>query len=340
MASISVASDSERTTVSFLTPPEPRVQDARLGAKPRLRRLGVEIEFSCLDVRAAADIVESLFGGVRDSVSPHVETVSQTEFGDFKIELDASYAQPQGDETDWLRDTRELLGDIVSTWLPTEIATPPIPLDCLDKVEDLADRLAEKGASGTGESDIYAFALQLNPEASTLSTDSILATLKAYLILERALARAAKRDPLRRALPFSRAFPPAYVLTVLATGDAPELSRLIDDYLVHNPTRNRSLDMLPLFTHIEPERVRARIDDPRIKARPAWHYRMPDCRIDRGGTGIAKEWNRWVAVERLAADRTALDSYAADWRTAYRDGTLDALMDRLAEEWLSCPTAP
>ncbi|OBX33760.1 putative amidoligase enzyme [Halomonas elongata] len=33
----------------------------------------------------------------------------------------------------------------------------------------------------------------------------------------------------------------------------PDLRTLIDDYLEYNPTRNRELDLLPLFAYLDPE---------------------------------------------------------------------------------------
>ena len=38
-----------------------------------------------------------------------------------------------------------------------------------------------------------------------------------------------------------------------------------------------------------------------MSPRPAYHYRLPNCRIDEPGWSIAAEWGRWVLVERLAA---------------------------------------
>jgi hypothetical protein len=81
------------------------------------------------------------------------------------------------------------------------------------------------------------------------------------------------------------------------------------------------------------ETRRVGIDDPRIKPRPTYHYRLPNARFDRGGAQLIREWNRWIAVERLAADNDALETLgrafveetiagfdAADWaaRTASR----------------------
>jgi hypothetical protein len=91
----------------------------------------------------------------------------------------------------------------------------------------------------------------------------------------------------------------------------PGLSAFIDDYLDANPTRNRDLDLLPLLLHLDEPRVRAALPDEKINARPTFHYRLPDARVSDPGWSIAPDWNRWVAVERLAAERSRLDAAGA-----------------------------
>jgi hypothetical protein len=63
---------------------------------------------------------------------------------------------------------------------------------------------------------------------------------------------------------------------------------------------------LPLFLHLDEERVRAVTDVPLIKARPPFHYRLPDCEIHLPGWGLHVAWNDWLEVEALAADRERL----------------------------------
>jgi hypothetical protein len=87
----------------------------------------------------------------------------------------------------------------------------------------------------------------------------------------------------------------------------PFLAELIDDYLAANPTRNRDLDLLPLLLFLDEARVRAVLPNEKINGRPAFHYRLPDSRVSDPGWSIAPEWNRWVAVERLAADPERLE---------------------------------
>ena len=84
---------------------------------------------------------------------------------------------------------------------------------------------------------------------------------------------------------------------------APSLEELIDDYLEFNPTRNRSLDMLPLFQYLDKERIDAVIDDERVKPRPTFHYRLPNCDIDDPGWNLDNSLDTWLQVEQLAFDK-------------------------------------
>jgi hypothetical protein len=85
----------------------------------------------------------------------------------------------------------------------------------------------------------------------------------------------------------------------------PSWDEFVDDYMRHNPTRNRGLDMLPVFAWVDEARVRAQLPDPRIKRRPTFHYRLPSCRIDDQNWTFAADWNRWVLLERIADDEVA-----------------------------------
>ncbi len=96
-----------------------------------------------------------------------------------------------------------------------------------------------------------------------------------------------------------------------------DVGRLIDDYLEHNPTRNRPLDLLPVLAYLDKDRVMSKVEDPHlVKARPAYHYRLPNCLTDEPNWRIAREWNTWVAVERLAADADKLAAMSRDYITA------------------------
>jgi hypothetical protein len=102
--------------------------------------------------------------------------------------------------------------------------------------------------------------------------------------------------------PYIRPFPEVYRRKILEVAYRPTWEEFVDDYVKDNPTRNRPLDVLPLFAHLRREMVEAAVDDSNVKARPTFHYRLPNCEIDRADWSPASAWNRWVLVERLAAD--------------------------------------
>jgi hypothetical protein len=121
-------------------------------------------------------------------------------------------------------------------------------------------------------------------------------------------------DFTRRISPYINPFPAAYARLVLAPDYPADAGRLIDDYIAHNPTRNRPLDMLPVLAHLDERRVMERVEDPHlVKGRPAFHYRLPNCMVNEPGWTLAREWNAWVDVERLAADPDRIARMARDY---------------------------
>ncbi len=51
-----------------------------------------------------------------------------------------------------------------------------------------------------------------------------------------------------------------------------------------------------------------------VKGRPAFHYRLPDCKINVPGWTAAAPWNRWVYIEKLAANDALLLELIGAWR--------------------------
>ena len=170
--------------------------------------------------------------------------------------------------------------------------------------------------------------MQFNPELPSLEPRLITACLKAFLCLYDWLYVRADIDLTRRVTSYVDPFPANYVKKVIAADYWPDLATLIDDYLADNPTRNRALDMLPLFMFLDEDRVRAGADDALIKARPTFHYRLPDCEIDKPDWGLYVSWNDWVEVECLAADETRLQRCCA----AYLQH-LNSPLKRLFSNW-------
>ncbi|MFD2190586.1 amidoligase family protein [Pistricoccus aurantiacus] len=307
---------------------KPQAPPVTTNTKGETRRVGVEIEFAGIEPHGAAELVAEHFAGRMENLSPHRLKVVDTRWGDFTIELDAQYAHPDSqviaheqplEEDDakarqrhherierHLR-TRELIGDMVSGLVPTEIVCPPMPWDTLGELDNLFASLRNHGAKGTEDSLLYGFGLHLNPEVPSLEVKSVLAHLRAYLLLAASLRKQIDIDITREMLPHANPFPRTYALKLLDPRYAPDLDTLIKDYLLDNPTRNRELDMLPLFAFLRPEYPSELLRDVLIKPRPTFHYRLPNARLSAPDWNATVEWNRWVQVERLAADTKRLD---------------------------------
>ncbi len=275
------------------------------------RCVGVELEFAAVTARDAARIVRKVFGGSVKAIDHHRFSIQQTELGDFKSELDSQFLHraeataetPTGLQmlmANFQDAFHGVLGDIGSALIPCEIVCPPIRIDDLPRLDSLLEELRRVGAHGTDVSPLYAFGMQLNPDIAERSAEWIVSVLKAYLLLSDWLRAVISVNLTRRVLAFADPFPPDYTLLVIDPAYRPDIATLIDDYLLHNPTRNRELDLLPLFAWLDEPRVRNTVDDKRIKPRPTFHYRLPDARLDRPDWNIVTEWNRWCLVEQLA----------------------------------------
>ncbi|CAO3449304.1 hypothetical protein [Azospirillum argentinense] len=317
---------------AFRTPPHSTTTD---GAP---RTVGVEVEFANLDAPSAAAVVRSLYGGALEPEDPHRCRVTGTRLGDFAVELDMRSAHPgKTEESDAgplgkavgkavdgvVEALRPLWGNIGSLVMPFEIAAPPIPIDRLAELEPLFAALSAQGAAGTDASPLFAFGLHLNPQVARTDGDYVLDHLKAFLLLAPWLRREIRVDPTRRLTGFIAAFPVDYAVKVVDPAYRPDLDGLVGDYLEANPTRNRELDLFPLFAHLAPETMAAKLSDPHVRPRPTFHYRLPNARLGDPDWSLAQDWNRWVAVEELAADRDRLDALGTDFRAFAAREALD-----------------
>ena len=289
----------------------------RENAAGRLRTVGVEVEFGALNAQqGAAALAEGLGGSVIEE-DAHALIVRGTALGDLMVEIDTRYAHPQRHPgTRWgglSRGGAARLGAASHYFVPRELVTRPMPLDQLALVDSAVEVLRLAGARETGP---VAFGLHFNPEPPRLDAETITAILKAFMLLNDWLRRESRPRRLTHRLGFGRNFPPDYMRRVVAADYWPDLDDLMDDYLTANPTRDRDLDLLPLFLHFDERRVRARLPHEQIGKRAVLHYRLPTARVSQPGWGIAPDWNRWVAVERLGADRPRLERLAATYRAS------------------------
>ncbi|WP_417422242.1 amidoligase family protein [Halomonas sp.] len=320
----------------------------RLNSDGKIRHIGVEIEFAGLPPRDTALVVRDLFGGELNVVSPHRLLVENTRWGVFGIELDTQYAHPdqalldehRDSDSEWQRHqqqrrvefhqkTRELIGDMVAGFVPTELVCPPVPWNELEDLDAIFQALRDQGAKGTDASLLYGFGLHLNIEVECTSASYLLAMMRAYLLLAHWLRDEIKVDITREMLPHANPFPKEYALKLLDSRYAPDLDTFIDDYLVHNATRNRELDLLPLFAHLRPDHPHELLHTKLIKPRPTFHYRLPNAQLSQPGWGAVAEWNRWAEVEKLAADSVALRARCDEYIAEHSRPLLTRLKDKL-----------
>ena len=305
--------------MSFAMPPRERT------AEGSLRRVGFELEFAGLEPGRTADIVATVTGGRAVAGGPFGFRVENTAHGDWQVELDATVLRDRkylellerlGIDVrgvEMLPRIEEWIMRAAGTVVPCEITSPPIPLDNLELIDELRGELQRNEALGTRSRVTFAFGLHINPEAPGTDPGTVLSFLRAFLLLNPWIRSESDIDLARRIAPFIKEFPPAYRQLVLGADYGPGLQQLIDDYLAHNPTRNRPLDLLPLLAHIDEARVRAHAAEPQLlKPRPAFHYRLPNCLIDDPEWRIAHEWRYWVEIERIAGDEARLAAMCAE----------------------------
>jgi hypothetical protein len=324
-------------------PPESRTREGAL------RRVGVELEMKGPPIGALSELVAAHVGGRVEAISRYEHRVVGDEAGDWLVELDFTYLKQRGRQPRsgngvlaQLDDAaEELLAAGSQALVPTEVVTPPLPMDRLGELDPLIARLRDAGARGTRDGLTFAFGMHLNLELPDTEARTITRYLKAFLCLFEWLRERSQVDLLRRLTVYIDPFPIEYVRRVVDPGYWPDAAQLIDDYLLYNPTRNRALDMLPVLACVDEARVRAAIDDPRIKSRPALHYRLPNCEIDLAGWGVRLAWLDWLQVEHLAANRVKLDEVCGHY-CDYLERPLGRLLDdwaELIEPWLEDPGA-
>ena len=285
----------------------------------KLRRVGFELEFTGLDLGQTTAIVKQVFSGKIISVSPAACTVAVEGLGDFTIELDWHFLkkkaaqQNQGTSGDWL----ELLSQAAALLVPMEVVCPPVALSDLDSLDPLVTELRRAGARGTEDSMIAAYGVHINTEVPGLDAVCLSGYLRSFALLQWWLVDAHQVDFARRVSPYVDLYPETY-LKQLFSRTAPDFNQVCDDYLQYNASRNRALDLLPLLAHMAPDEVNRAVFDTKIMARPAFHYRLPNCQIDKPDWGLAGPWNTWWVVEELAQRPDDLDDLSAMFLDMHR----------------------
>jgi hypothetical protein len=294
------------------------------------RRAGFEFEFGNLPIIDTARSLQAALGGTLDIKSPFEAVLQGSSVGRLKVERDMDILKSVRYRR-WLQtlgvdfgpgsighDIETNIDSASRLLVPCEVITDPIPFDQLQHLDSLLQTLTRLGAEGTQDSLIYAFGLHINASIPDSSAASLRRYLQAFLLLYTWIIETSGIDLTRRYFTrFIDPFPQAYSELVLDNDYLPTINELMADYLEHNPTRNRALDMLPIFCGLDEARVQGAISsDERklVKGRPAFHYRLPDCRVNEPGWSAAGAWNKWVYVEQLAADNELLEELIGEWR--------------------------
>lgn len=328
-----------------------RLPERRHTAAGEPRRAGFEFEFAGLEPRQACEAVVAVMGGEVREDNPFRYTVRATSHGDARVEMDAAVLT----ERRYLQALERLgvrlepgLSDgletallkLSKTLVPCEVVLPPIALGELDVLEALREELRRRRAKGTRASPAYAFGMHINVEPPDLGAETLTAYLRAFALLHDHVRALSEVDPTRSVSPYIDKYPGEYMRLVANPSYRPASVRdLAADYLAHNPTRNRPLDMLPVLAHLEPGFVAqgvAKGERGLVKARPALHYRLPNCRIDEAAWSVEAEWDNWLLVERLAADPALMAAMGRDYldRPGFPGGILGEAWAERAARWM------
>lgn len=292
------------------------------GTSPHERRVGIEVEFGGLNAREATCVIQDLLGGEIVETDAHRYDVKDTDLGDIRIELDSKYVHSSEKASALEKKVRRFAGDVSGPVVPTELITEPLPVSSIARVDHLLDNLAQAGAVGT-EQPHLACGVHLNIEWTETGVGSIMRVLQAYLLMAPALRADIEPDTTRTLLPFIGRFPRDYQAKVLDLDYDPDFRQFVADYCLANPSKNRELDLLPLLASIDEKAVEHALGEKPTAIRPTFHYRLPNSLIGVADWSIAREWERWLRVEALAADERRLRDGLKEFRD--RHETDDAL---------------
>ncbi|MGD8427386.1 MAG: amidoligase family protein [Balneolaceae bacterium] len=282
------------------------------------RKVGLELEFAGVDIQRAAEIILSLYGGDLKKEHRYHYKVVDTDLGDFRVELDARILRKMASENmfgklgfemekdSFGKSIEDILDRLARSVVPLEVVMPPVPINVLHKLENLREQLQENRAEGTNTSLIHAFGMHMNIESPDLTVSTLLKYLQAFLVVYPWLLETLNIDITRRFSPFVDHFTPEYVRKVLEPAYNPNCNQFIADYIKDNPTRNRPLDLMPIFGLLDEGSIKPVMEGEKNTPRPTFHYRLPNSRIDNPSWHFVDEWNAWLVVERLASDMEIL----------------------------------
>jgi len=275
-------------------------------ASGETRRVGVEIEFSGLEIDETAKRIAALLGGTPERVSDKVITLEDTAIGAIDITLDTALDLPAaGGAGDSLRELAKRV-------VPVEIVTEPLEPAQLPRLDDLCADLRARGARGSRDGVFYGFGVHLNVEIPGRSDPMTGHIVQAYACLEGVLRAGMALDPTRRLLPFVNPWPENLVRDLLSLHD-PTLDTLAATYAAQTHSRNHGLDLLPIFKWADAAAFERRFAGVKSGARPAFHFRLPESRIDEPDWDLGGPWAQWHLVEAVAYDAALRAAVAEAW---------------------------
>jgi hypothetical protein len=271
------------------------------------RLCGVEIEFAGLTEIAAAEIARQCLGGRVERAEAHVAVLHDSRLGRVRVELDTALRKLGGGSL-----VQQGL-DVLRGLIPVEIVTEPLDSAGIAMLDALREDLRVAGALGSRHGLLLGFGVHLNP-ARQGEGARVARVATAYALLEDHIRRRRHIDTTRRVLPFVDPWPAGLTDDLVAV-DHLEIPALLRLYARHTQSRNHGLDLLPLLHDAAPELYAETFPGATdIAARPAYHFRLPDCRIDEAGWSLAEPWEDWLTIERVADDPDMLHRLAVAWR--------------------------
>ncbi len=319
-----------------------------------LRKVGFELEYTNVSIDASAQLIQQLYGGTIRKENRFKQEVKDTRLGDFIVEFDLALLSEKrykkvfetfhvhledvkiGNGT--LEDeVEETLSNLVGKVFPNEIACPPVACTQLEEIEKLREALYKLHAEGTQSFLTNAFGTHINIEAPSLDTGTLLTYLRAFLLLYPWLLEEGRTDLARKISPFIDPYPDAYTELVLNPSYKPNLEVFIQDYHTYNPDRNRPLDMYPILAFLKKDMLHQYTKLGKVKARNAFHYRLPNSSIAQPDWSLAQEWNIWVRVEELAGDREKIAQLSEEYLSlkAHTLIGFDSKWVKRTKQWLS-----
>ncbi len=322
-----------------------------------LRKVGFELEFTNVDTEASARIIQEIYGGEILKENRFLQKVVNTSVGDFTVEFDLTFLTEKkykkafeifdihpetikfGDRT--LEENLEaLLESVTGKIFPFEIACPPVCINQLDRLEALREALFRNHAQGTESFPTNAFGTHINVEIPTKDVTTMLAYIRAFILLYPYLLEVGKTDLARKLSPFIDPYPDEFADLILDNDYAPDLDTFIRDYHYFNPDRNRPLDLYPLFAALNKNLLTQYTGLGKVKPRNTFHYRLPNSSISEPTWTLAQEWNNWVTLEELAHDREKIKTLSQEYLAMKKDTIIgfETRWNKRTKEWLFLST--